>query len=57
MPRGDGCQSMLIEAGHQVSNGIAGAATSRLCRGAVALSSGNSEESFGTSNVASRFSL
>ena len=53
----DGRQSMLMEARNEVSDGIAGATTSRLCRRAIALSSGNSEERFGTSNVAGRLSL
>jgi hypothetical protein len=57
MTWGESRQSMLIEARNQMSDSIAGATTSHLCRGAVALSSGNSQESFGTSNVAGRLSL
>ena len=53
----DGCEAMLVEAGDQLRDGIAGAAASRKGRCAVALPSSNSEQSLGTSNMAGRFSL
>ena len=57
MTRHESGHSVLIEAGNQVSNGIAGAAASSMGRSAVARSSSNSKQSFGAGDVASGFSL
>ena len=57
MARNDGVESMLIEAGDQVCNGIAGAAASCLGCGAVAQTGSNSKQRFGAGTVAGRFRL
>ena len=57
MTRHERGHSVLIEAGHQVSNGITGAAASSLGSSAVARASSNSKQSFGAGDVASGFRL
>ena len=55
MARDDGSQSVLIQAGDEVRDGIARAAASDVGSGSIGVSSSNSEQSFGTSNMAGRF--
>ena len=55
MARHDGGKAMLIEARDQVGDSIAGAAASSLGGSSVGLAGSNSEERFGTGNVASGF--
>jgi len=57
MARDDGGHSVVIEARNEVSNGITRAAASSVGSSAVAQTSSNSKQGFGTGNVASRFSL
>jgi hypothetical protein len=57
MARDDGSQSVLIKAGDEVCDGIAGATASDVGSGSIGVSSSNSEKSFGTSNMAGGFRL
>ena len=57
MPRHQAGEAMLIEARHQVRDGIPGAAPGRLGRSRIALPIRNGEERFGARHMAGRFSV